>query len=398
YLFLIVIAFGFQAVSAQFTLKIPKLPKVEKPKQDQTTGNDNGGDQSGSRTRNSKSGADNIYKNQRPTNVPVLLKNTIYVQAKTHNEYWKMPNQSNYSSWIPMIKFSQFYNNDRNLNYTAEYFNPDGSLWFSEKLEQGYISADRTVSFGSPNPYDTLNSKSTVATGVYSFKITDEDTKTVIYQGKFKVGKFSTGQRPTEKNKFDYFVDHDWLLPFGTVGFDHSDLEIGGINLDVSVWLKGMVNANELEGRIFYKGQEIKLAQDQIYKNIAVDYDERTTTFAPPFAPNNIWKRWLFQWHNFRIDNNGTFNRENYPNAFYADKNPGEYVVKIYRNGTQIRELSFTIGADGKIVVPSYSNQIPQPYYRVILPVKVLGTEKWDSVGWKTDAFYGNPLTGFNVQ
>ena len=96
----------------------------------------------------------------------------------------------------------------------------------------------------------------------------------------------------------------------------------------------------------------------------------------------------------FRFDNNGNFQRDNYPDAFYADKNPGEYTVKIYRNGAQIRELSFSIGADGKIVVPGYSNQIPLPYYRVILPVKIMGAEKWDAISWKTDAFKTNRSAG----
>jgi hypothetical protein len=31
------------------------------------------------------------------------------------------------------------------------------------------------------------------------------------------------------------------------------------------------------------------------------------------------------------------------------------------------------------------------------LPVKIIGTEKWDAVSWKTDAFYGNSISGFNV-
>jgi hypothetical protein len=388
-LFFIIIAVGWQEVSAQFPLKLPKLPKTEKPKTE-----NNGNNQNDEAT---KTNSDNIYKNTRPTNVPVLLKNSIYVQANTHNEYWKMPNERDYSSWIPMIKFSQFYNNDKTLNYIVEYFNPGGSLWFSENLEQGFTAADRTISFKSSNPYERLKTKSTVATGIYSFKITNQDTKEVIFQGRFKAGKFSTGQRPQEKNKFDFFVEHDWLLPFGMVGFDHDDLEIGGIPLEVSVWLKGTVKADELEGRIFYKGQQLNLAQDAVYKNRVLDYDERTTEFAAPFAPNNTWKRWLFQWHNFRFDNNGTFRHDNYPNAFYIDKNPGEYTVKIFRKGTQIRELNFSIGADGRIVIPGYSDQIPLPYYRVILPVKIIGTEKWDAVSWKTDAFYGNSISGFNV-
>ena len=167
---------------------------------------------------------------------------------------------------------------------------------------------------------------------------------------------------------------------------------------EVSVWLKGSVNTDELEGRIFYKGQQIVSTKDGNGSGVS-DYDERTTRFAAAFAPNNIWKRWQFQWGNFRFDNNGTFNRDYYPKAHYADKNPGDYTVKLYRSGTQIRELNFSIGADGRFVVPAYTNQIFLPYHRIILPVKVIGTtEKWDTNGWKTDAFYGNPLTGFAVQ
>lgn len=393
---LTIFAFGLQVVPAQFPLKILKLPKTEKPKQEPPNAEDNGNNVS--QSPSSKTDSERIYKNQRPTATPVFLKNSVYVQARTHNEYWKMPNQRNYSSWIPMIKFNQFYNNDKQLNYTVEYFNPDGSAWFSESLEQGFRGGDWTVSFGSSNPYERLNTKSTAAIGTYSFKITSQESKEIIFQGKFKVGKFSTGQRADEKNKFDFFVEHDWLLPFGMVGFSHEDLEIGGIPLEVSVWLKGMVKVEELEGRIFYQGRQIDLLPKDHNRNGVADYDERTTEFAAPFAPQNTWKRWLFSWHNFRFDNNGNFRRDNYPNAFYADKNPGEYTVKIYRNGTQIRELSFSIGADGRIVVPNYSNQIPLPYYRVIVPVKFIGAEKWDSMSWKTEAFYGNPLAGFNLR
>jgi hypothetical protein len=73
--------------------------------------------------------------------------------------------------------------------------------------------------------------------------------------------------------------------------------------------------------------------------------------------------------------------------------------VKIFRGGTQIRELSFTVGPDGKFVLPAYTSQIFLPYYRIVVPVKVLGTaEKWNVEAWKTGSFYGNPLSGFAVQ
>src|SRR5262249_22687234 len=274
--------------------------------------------------------------------------------------------------WVPLIRFNDYYRNDKPLNYTVDYFNPDGSLWYSEKLEQGTLSADGTVMFQSPSPYDgVFNTKSTVGTGVYSFKITSQDTKEVLYQGKFKVGKFSRANNPQEKNKVDFYVEHDWLLPFAMIGFHHSLSEIGAMPPLISVWLKGLVNAGELEGRIFYKGRQIASTKDG---GGVSDYDERTTEYAPPFAPNNIWKRWEFQWKDFLVDNNGIFNHANFPNAFFADKNPGDYTVKIYRNGAQIRELSFTVDADGRFVVPDYMKQMFLPYYRIILPVKIIGT------------------------
>jgi hypothetical protein len=393
--FLIILAFGLKPASAQFIEKIPKIKigkaEKEQPKIKDTPTTD--------KVSSKASTAKHIYENQRPTEVPVLLKNSIYVQAKTHDSYWKMPNQKNYSSWVPLLRFSQFYNNDKTLNYTVDYFNPDGSLWYSEKLEQDRQAADRTVMFESPSPYaGVLDTKSTAGTGVYSFKITNQDSKEILYQGKFKVGKFSRAYSPQEKNKVDFFVEHDWLLPFGMIGFHHSGVEDGGMMPLISFWLKGPVDAKELEGRLFYKGQQIASTRDDDGASGVSDYDERASGFAAAFAPQNYWKRWQFQWGNFRFDNQGTFNRDYYPKALYADKNPGDYLVKIYRNGAPIRELSFAIGPDGRLVVPAYSNQIFLPYHRIILPVKIIGAEKWDAAAWKTDAFYGNPLAGFAVQ
>ncbi|MGH9949463.1 MAG: hypothetical protein ACRD6X_20000 [Pyrinomonadaceae bacterium] len=391
-----------QYVFSQITINLRKLPKIDKPKTD--TGKTAVGVQDqNTTTADGKLGqpknpdGKNIYPAQRPTGTPVLLKNSVYVQATTHNEYWKMLSQRNYSSWVPSLRFSHFFNNEKNLNYMVEYFNPDGSPWYSEKLEQSSrIAGDRTVLFQSPSPWaGILDTKSTAATGVFSFKITDQDSNEVLYKGKFKVGKFSTANGSPDKNKFQFFVDHDWLMPFGMIGFHHSLDHVGAMPLLVSVWLKGDVSASELEGRIFYKGQQIVSTKDG---GGAGDYDERTTDMAAAFSPLSRWKRWEFQWRNFLFDNNGTFNRDNFPNAHYADKNPGDYTVKVYRGGTQIRELSFTIGADGKYVVPAYTGQLFMPYHRIILPVKIMGTEKWDSASWKTDSFYGNLLTGFDVK
>lgn len=382
-----------QAVIGQVNINIPRIPAIGKPKPEPKNPG-NGGIQDQSNNAGNKTDGKLIYGPQRPTSTPVFLKNSVYVQAKTHNEYWKMKGQRNYSSWVPQLRFQNFHDGETSLNYSVEYLNPNGSAWYSEKLESSGRNADRTIVYKSPSPWTgTLDTKSTDATGVFSFKIVNDDTKETLFTGKFKVGKFSTSNGGPDKNKFEFFVDHDWLMPYGMVGFHHSIDHVGGMPPLVSFWIKGSPNASDLEGRVFYKGQQIASTKDG---GGASDYDERTTDGSAAFAPLNRWKRWQFQWRDLLFDNNGTFNRENFPKAFYVDKNPGVYTVKIYHNGQQIREMEFTVGSDGKFVRPSYADQIFVPYHTIILPVKVTAPdEKWNATAWKTESFYGNPIAAF---
>ncbi|MGD9562393.1 MAG: hypothetical protein AB7F88_10495 [Pyrinomonadaceae bacterium] len=395
--FMTAVTLGAQAAAGQFTIKLPDVSIKGKPVK--TDGRKNSGNDDTTRKNTGagdKTPDGNVtYPAQRPTGTPVLMKNTLYIQAITHNEYWKMPKERNYSSWVPKLRFSHFFDNGRKLNYTVEYFNPDGSAWYSEKLEQSSrIAGDRTVLFESPSPWGgVIDTKSTAAVGVFGFKITDDDSKEVLFQGKFKVGKFGTTYNPREKHKAGFYVDHDWLMAFGRIGFHHSVSEIGGMPLLVSFWFKEPVEAAELEARVFFKGNQIATTANN--GGGVGSFEERYADAAPAFAADKVWKRWQFQWTNFLVDSNGTFNRANFPEAFFADKNPGEYTVKVYRAGAQVRELTFTVGADGKFVVPAYSSQVFMPYYRLLFPVKTAGAEKFNANAYKTEAFYGNPLKGF---
>ncbi len=77
-------------------------------------------------------------------------------------------------------------------------------------------------------------------------------------------------------------------------------------------------------------------------------------------------------------------------------ENPGEYEIKVLRGGRLARSLKFTVDANG-----SFDNGIATANKlgsdRVIVPVKIIGDMDgaWDKLAWKTGAFYGNPLTGF---
>jgi hypothetical protein len=404
---------GSNSVSAQFKLPI-KINKpdiridkpdirIDKPNNIKTN-NDTSKESNNKQNvqiKNVKSNSDHIYTTPRPTGTPLFIKSSLDIKTTVINEYWKMKGQSDFSSWVPKIRFNQYYNNEKPLIYTVDYFSPDGSAWFSETLESQGRNADRTVLYQSPSPFENniIHTKSTNGTGVYSFKVTNQETKEVLIQGKFKVGKFSRAYRDSEKNKFDFFVDNDWVMPYATIAFHHSLDEKGAMPPQVSVWLKGDIDRDQLEGRVFYQGRQIASTKDDDGASGAGIVEERGSEYMPAFRGDDYLRRWQFVWGNLRFDNNGDFNRDYFPKAHYADKNPGDYTIKIYRNGTQIREFGFTIGADGRMVPPAYSNQVFLPYYGLVLPVKVMGTgEKWNAAAWKTDSFYGNPINGFTIQ
>ncbi|HEY8561561.1 MAG TPA: type VI secretion system tube protein Hcp [Pyrinomonadaceae bacterium] len=399
------------SVSAQFNIKLPDI-KIKKTVKDPTKNketnttdnNDINNNRNNNQTNNNglknKTDGKLIYPYTMPTNVPVFLKTKIQIAPVVHNEYWKMKGQSNFSSWVPKMRFSLFYNNEKEINYGVEYYNPDGSVWFSEKLQSSGRNAERTIDYESASPFENglLDTKSTNGTGVYGFKVTNLDTNEVLIKGKFKVGKFSLDNDGRSKNKMSFYVDHDWLMPYAQIGFHHAFDGAGAIPIESSVWLKGDLNLSDLEGRVFYKGQQIASTKDET-SGVSI-VEERSSEFAAAYQQaDKIWKRYQLFFNNFRMDGNGSYNPEYFPSAHFADKNPGEYTVKVYQNGAPIREFAFTVGADGRFVNPAYASQIPLPYYRFVVPVKFTGAgEKWDQAAWKTDSFYGNPLTGFAIQ
>jgi len=78
--------------------------------------------------------------------------------------------------------------------------------------------------------------------------------------------------------------------------------------------------------------------------------------------------------------------------------NPGEYELKVLWNNKLARSVKFTVGSDGKLDNGiATANKVGSE--RVIVPVQIIGDQdgQWDKTAWKTEAFYGNPLTGFTA-
>jgi hypothetical protein len=401
--FLIIFVFGFQTVSAQFPIKIPKL-KVDKPKQEQPKPVENRTNQDApdqTQPKPQTGGSKKIYGYVPPPEKPVFIKDSLYIQASVSNarRFREVPKEKDYKIWVPTVRFNIFYDENKEVNYEAQYYNPDGSLWFSEPL-----TGMTDIASHSDNTNQMLKTKPSVGTGIYGIKINNKETGETIFQGKFKVGKFlPPGYKPYD---VDFFVEHDWLLPFGYVGFPDSEFnginDFGSFEVIVSAWLKGDFKLADVEARIFYKGQQIAVGTeswDVVKGPSSLFWGQRESRYAIYSPALHSWKLWNFQWKNFRFANGGTFNRDNYPNAHYADENRGEYTVKIYHKGAQVRELKFTVEADGRLNDGGFAKQMFLMHHKILVPVKVIGaSEKWNATAWKTDAFYGNPLTGFTVQ
>src|ERR1700720_86355 len=313
---LIGILFGSHSASAQLPkIEIPK-PKAEPSPTSQPTTSDSRptevtpeSDRRGGQPN--ATAAKKIYVDLHSNSTPLLVKDSVYIQAKTHDSYWKLPNQSNYSSWAPTLRFALFYDNSKDLNLVAEYSNPDGSPWFTDELDHDMYKPEPEhgeVGYRSKDSFKMLETKSTVAVGTYGIKITNRDTGGVVFQGKFKVNKFRWDDDTRDKNKFDFFVEHDWLLPIGYVGFAQNiGFDVGAQPVEISVWLKGNIERSELEARLFYNGKQIATTANP--GGLAVsDSDEIITEHSVYSADVHNWMLWHFQWQKtFIYDNGGEF-------------------------------------------------------------------------------------------
>jgi hypothetical protein len=84
-------------------------------------------------------------------------------------------------------------------------------------------------------------------------------------------------------------------------------------------------------------------------------------------------------------------------NDTIKELSPGDYQIKVLQDGKLTRTADFKVGPDG-----SFDNGIASANKlgsdKVIVPVKVLVDHApWNKLAWKTEAFYGNPLTGFTA-
>ncbi len=336
-----------------------------------------------------KQNQSNYLSDPEDPKTPQILLETLEIKAHNQAKYYKTPANNDNPSWFPQVSFDVLYDhNQPNLRFTADWTNPDGSLWFSEPLEISW-SGD-FPHLRSPYEGKDLEPKAIIAAGTYSLKITDSKTSQTIFQGKFKVVKIPLA--PPTDHKLLFYVENDWNLPIGYIGFmkNWTDYNVH-TRPSAFFWFKNFPDQNQFEAELFLDNQRVATTDKGGTIRKVAERGEDC------FAARAVCAQtlWSFEWENFVVDNAPSARRNN-PNGYFTNDHAGEYTVKVFYKGDQVREAKFTVDGKGMIARNAFSDQIFLNDHRVIVPVKVMGTlDKWNQTSWKTDAFYGNLLKGF---
>jgi hypothetical protein len=334
---------------------------------------------------------------------PTIAKDSIQVTAFTFNVYRK-----NYDiwSWVPKVEFRVNGPIPSGSQLYAEFTMPGTGAWVkfdcpTEEKQKGYWW--KTSCGGRDIPED----KGSTYTGPVNFaiKLRNElaGTDATLFSGKMKVGKVrSNEQGPKAVNKFVYYVDHDWNMPIGYVFLTPDDLKGWERPVfNVAFWVRG--EAVRFEPHLFYQGKEVGkmfFEGEEVGKaGCESEVENNTTHFVDDSVPQKAkWARVRCTFTNVRGWDKTGEGPSMFGPLYLLSANPGDYEFKLLWNNRLARAIKFTVAPDGKFDNGiATNNKLGSD--RVIVPVQIIGDQdgQWDRAAWKTDAFYGSPLTGFTA-
>jgi hypothetical protein len=329
---------------------------------------------------------------------PTIAKDSIQITAFTVNSY---KGSFDHWSWLPRMQFrvngpiasgSQLY---------VEFSTPTGpwvkfdcptndtqkGYWWKTECGGRDIGEDKAFTYTGP-----LN---------FTIKMRNElaGSDSTLFTGKMKVAKARTNEvGPKAVNKWVYWVDHDWNLPIGYVYLTASDIFGWKMpDFHVAFWIRG--EPGRFEPHLFYQGKEVgKVFMDNMEVGKAscgAVIENNTSHYVEDSVPQKAkWARIECDFFNIK----GTNTTGERDDIFTLAKNPGEYEFKLLWNNKLARSIKFTVQPGGKFDNGiAAANQLGSDI--VIVPVQIIGDQDgpWNKTAWKTDAFYGNPLTGFTA-
>ncbi len=319
-----------------------------------------------------------------------LLKPTLKVGCVKDVNYWKQPAAKNFWSWMPKLRFMVSGPIDDGSFLTYEFFTPDGKPWFKTDSDPFGIAAGGARAFESEAVPRWTDKRSTIQTGVFSFKITLNNTlqgtSKPFYAGRFKVSKVFAGTPlPDFKNQYLFYVEQDWMLPMAYLKFDASE-DADAPVFKAAMWFRGQFNGR-IKAYLFHNGKQV--SNTEVGGSLQTDY-----VFIDGDDENKYrWEQWTFNFYNAR-----RFDRVGGNATYHVFKNrPGSYEIKVLIDGELVRAAAFTVDTEGSIVDNGIARSNGLQGFGIVVPAKILPIKEGavDPLQYKTEGFYGNPLIGF---
>ncbi|HMO81399.1 MAG TPA: hypothetical protein PKD24_11470 [Pyrinomonadaceae bacterium] len=338
---------------------------------------------------------------------PSIVKDSIQIRARTLGGY-----NAKFWTWVPDIEFSVNGPIESGSQLYVEFNLPGSGLWLkfdcqTDPKAPGF--SHKTECGGHRVPDD----KGSTYAGTVSFSIKMRNellgSDITLFNGKMKVGKVRSNEAgPNAANLFVYYVDHDWNLPIAYLFYEGDyQYEEGRPErwakpkFNIAFWTRGDTSLNA-RPHLFFGGKEIGKA---FYNGSEVSVPSCSTPevrngVSKGTVPEGqyVWQRWKCTFYNVIPWNRSSGSNETLFGRMYLfSENPGTYEMKIMADGRLIRTLKFDVDKEGRLVDNGIATVNKLGSDRMIVPVQVLGDQDgpWDRNAWKTDAFYGNPLTGF---
>jgi hypothetical protein len=335
---------------------------------------------------------------------PTIMKDWVVFDAFTVNHQ-----KGNYDvwTWLPRTEFRLNGPIPSGSQLYVEVGYPGAAKWVTYDCDTGAIEKGywwKTRCGGRDNIDEA---KGVTYTGPVTFAIKMRNElqggDMTLFTGKAKVAKVHSGEAgPKYVNRMVYYVDQDAFLPIGYVWMTPDDIHgWKRTKTNVAFWVRG--EAYKMDPHIFYQGKSVGRyvldGTDQGAGSCDTEIELNPSISTKNDFPQGAkWRRvkCTFFLVMGRDESGQSYGAGGEP--FLTGKNPGEYEIKLLRNNKLARSIKFTVKPGG-----SFDNGIATSNKlgndRVIVPVTVIGDQDgmWDKTAWKTDAFYGNPLTGFTA-
>jgi hypothetical protein len=295
---------------------------------------------------------------------------TIEAKANFDNPEWR---------WTPVIGFRLLGPVNSGSQITVDFTLPNGSPFVTLKCDMPRIDEGSSSRIGGCGFNNPDAAKATNLQGLFGFQI-KLDSK-VLYSGKFNVSRilYNPDGTPAKNKQFYYFVDNDWRLNFAYVGTFFGDTSN---NIYTEFWIKNRIqNKADFSAQLFYNGKQIaetspsfvlesypKENQKQEYTNIGLNFPALMT------EPEAV----------------------GFDDYFRVFKNPGDYEIKLVREGKPARSIKFSVGRDGKLVPNGVGTDLIGG--GIIVPNQILGDTDgvFNKLAWK-EGVWGNPIKNLLV-